>query len=72
MKVYDRIRAAWYALNGAAVLHSPQWILIATDDEGKMLSTGWNGLIAEHAAKALYQAADAVVDKLPMKSHTTH
>ncbi len=62
----ERLRAAWAALCGAPVLATEGWIAVAADPrDGKLLGLRWNGLVAEDAAKALYQAGDAIVEKLP-------
>lgn len=59
----ERLRAAWAALRGGLVLSGHGWVVVYVTPLNTS-STRWNGLTTEDAAKLLYQAGDALVDRI--------
>ena len=64
----ERLRAAWAALRGGLVLSGHGWVAVCKTREGAYLCR-WEGVKSDEAATMLYQAADAVCDRV--HGHTT-
>jgi hypothetical protein len=61
--VIERLRAAWAALRGGLVLSGRGWVVVFKNADGTH-ALRWDGVKTEEAATMLYQAADAMCDRV--------
>jgi hypothetical protein len=61
--VIERLRAAWAALCGGLVLSGHGWVVVFNAADGSNVCR-WDGVTTDSAATMLYQAADAMVDRI--------
>lgn len=66
------IRGVWGALRGKPVLIARGGVMVSRLPSGDFGACGWMGMTAADAAEVLYQAADAIVEKLPPVSVKVH
>lgn len=64
----ERLRAAWAALRGGLVLSGHGWVVVFKNADGASV-VRWRGITTDTAATMLYQAADAMCDRV--HGHTT-
>lgn len=59
----ERLRAAWAALRGGLVLSGHGWVVVIHNADGSNVCR-WDGITSETAATMLYQAGDAMCDRV--------
>ena len=59
----ERLRAAWAALRGGLVLSGHGWVVVYNTSNGSNVCR-WDGITTDTAATMLYQAADAMCDRV--------
>ncbi|HEV2679153.1 MAG TPA: hypothetical protein VGV14_01510 [Rhodanobacter sp.] len=59
----ERLRAAWAALRGGLVLSGHGWVVVYNTSNGSNVCR-CDGITTDTAATMLYQAADAMCDRV--------